>query len=195
MRRLKQDRGDVNSVRVCMCIYLKETINFIPFVIYTRHKKPINRKRVWSWIYSLFQQTMTAESQTHTSIKQYAPIIHFSHTIPIGTEKWPPQNCLFERCSNKEPIFNLLKNINSSMSQNSYIKCWSYDRHQISNVCVEILQTTWLWTDNEQSVQKFALLQILPRWAKTSKNRWNYSSRTFSVTPDSLHYQIYYSFC
>lgn len=102
MRRLKQDRGDVNSVRVCMCIYLKETINFIPFVIYTRHKKPINRKRVWSWIYSLFQQTMTAESQTHTSIKQYAPIIHFSHTIPIGTEKWPPQNCLFERCSNKE---------------------------------------------------------------------------------------------
>lgn len=158
---VKQGITYVYSMRVCA--HTCETINFIPFVIYSRYKKPINGEHVWSWIYSLFQQTLTAESQTHTSIIQYARIIHFSHTIPAGREKWPPQTCLFERCSNKElkcEIFNLLKNINSSMSQNSYIKCWGYEAHQISKY-MEILKTTWWWTDS--SIKGFRNKQKLPK--------------------------------
>lgn len=33
---------------------------------------------------------------------QFSAIIHSTHTLPAGREEWPPQSCLFERCSNKE---------------------------------------------------------------------------------------------
>lgn len=72
------------------------------FVIYIRYKKSINTEHVCGRIYRLFQLTVTAESQTQTSIIQYSPIMHSSHTLAAGREKWPPQTCLFERCSNKE---------------------------------------------------------------------------------------------
>lgn len=122
-----------------MCTHMKGTVNYRLCHLHP-YKKSINSEHVCE----KDLQPVSADSDS------WVTDASFSRTVPPHT---PPPPTSHSPCrqremtttnlsvwkmlkwgTSKEPVFNLLKNINSPMIQRSYIKCWGYQAYHLSKL-------------------------------------------------------------